>query len=468
MTRNAVCCVRKILACSYELRDEIRQLAIRLDGGAAVGLAGLEDRRLKDELEALFINTPQLKKTSVGQFYKRKDARSSVLSFLAPMLSEGQADIEAWARERAAQVAKAEDAGETQLSAQHKETARERDGHEGPFSRTPAAPIGPSMGPSASFCVDGDEVGASVAPKEERRVLGPAMPPPEVLEAAAQMPLPAKDDPASSDGDFTDLVGPPPPEVAEMVANASASDAGSEVVRIVALLDRLESQKLASKSGAPSADPYAILGVDPTLSGREIKRQFWKLSLLVHPDKCLAPDANKAFAALSHAAEELLDATKRRRVDADREEKATRAAFEHELKAEARRSAWRAARNEPDSSGSMFDGLGSSPALPEARQEWMGGEGAGGAGQAGAFEARSRKKSLLEQHQEQADAPKKKRKAEEEDWDRSAHAWRPFDRERDLNLARPQADPKSLVAKLPSLSSRFGSGQGSSGGRSFL
>lgn len=122
----------------------------------------------------------------------------------------------------------------------------------------------------------------------------------------AQMPLPAKDDPASSDGDFTDLVGPPPPEVAEMVANASASDAGSEVVRIVALLDRLESQKLASKSGAPSADPYAILGVDPTLSGREIKRQFWKLSLLVHPDKCLAPDANKAFAALSHAAEELL------------------------------------------------------------------------------------------------------------------------------------------------------------------
>jgi curved DNA-binding protein CbpA len=37
----------------------------------------------------------------------------------------------------------------------------------------------------------------------------------------------------------------------------------------------------------------------------EIKKRYWRLSLLIHPDKCDHPQANDAFQAVTAAAKEL-------------------------------------------------------------------------------------------------------------------------------------------------------------------
>ena len=53
------------------------------------------------------------------------------------------------------------------------------------------------------------------------------------------------------------------------------------------------------------ADPYEVLGVEPTASSAQIKKQYWRLSLLIHPDKCSHPRANDAFQAVSKVSKEL-------------------------------------------------------------------------------------------------------------------------------------------------------------------
>lgn len=59
----------------------------------------------------------------------------------------------------------------------------------------------------------------------------------------------------------------------------------------------------AAKDAAP--DAYVLLGVDPTASAGEIKKRFWKLSLLVHPDKCRHSRAKDAFDVVSRTAKSL-------------------------------------------------------------------------------------------------------------------------------------------------------------------
>lgn len=53
------------------------------------------------------------------------------------------------------------------------------------------------------------------------------------------------------------------------------------------------------------ADAYEVLGVQPTATSAEIKKQYWRLSLLIHPDKCAHPRANDAFQAVSKVSKDL-------------------------------------------------------------------------------------------------------------------------------------------------------------------
>lgn len=52
-------------------------------------------------------------------------------------------------------------------------------------------------------------------------------------------------------------------------------------------------------------DAYAIMGVKPDAKASEVKKRYWRLSLLIHPDKCDHPRANDAFNAVNKAAKDL-------------------------------------------------------------------------------------------------------------------------------------------------------------------
>jgi curved DNA-binding protein CbpA len=55
---------------------------------------------------------------------------------------------------------------------------------------------------------------------------------------------------------------------------------------------------------------YDLLGVKPDVNPSVLKKRYWKLSLLVHPDKCSHPQAHEAFMALNQAFKDLQDPSK--------------------------------------------------------------------------------------------------------------------------------------------------------------
>lgn len=194
------------------------------------------------------------------------------------------------------------------------------------------APVaGPSMRPAAADGgVDGDEP----QPVRPRRVLGPAAPPPEVLAAAAEL--------------AEALVGPPPPDLVEEddgATPATREEAVKVLLKVLACANashplpmRLPDDSLyscsclgplhqtsqrrgriaalLSRPFSPAARPppllhpspptqrmqaganaYKLLGVEQKATAAEVRKAYWKLSLLVHPDKCDHPGAADAFQA---------------------------------------------------------------------------------------------------------------------------------------------------------------------------
>ena len=62
---------------------------------------------------------------------------------------------------------------------------------------------------------------------------------------------------------------------------------------------------LSSAPTGKEADAYDVLGVKPTATSGEIKKRYWRLSLLIHPDKCSHARANDAFQAVSKVSKDL-------------------------------------------------------------------------------------------------------------------------------------------------------------------
>ncbi|GMN46904.1 hypothetical protein TIFTF001_016084 [Ficus carica] len=58
-------------------------------------------------------------------------------------------------------------------------------------------------------------------------------------------------------------------------------------------------------------NPFEYLNISFDASPEEVKKQYRKLSLLVHPDKCKHPQAKEAFGALAKAQQLLLDEQER-------------------------------------------------------------------------------------------------------------------------------------------------------------
>ena len=111
--------------------------------------------------------------------------------------------------------------------------------------------------------------------------------------------------------DAEEMVGPPPPEV-EAEANATGGDERTaQVVRILAVLLAAEREPAAvvaapeagtDVSATLKADAYDVMDVPADAANGVIKKRYWKLSLMIHPDKCGHPKAAEAFQALAAAA----------------------------------------------------------------------------------------------------------------------------------------------------------------------
>mgnify|MGYP003317727390 CR=1 FL=1 len=115
-------------------------------------------------------------------------------------------------------------------------------------------------------------------------------------------------------------MGPAPREAGIVGAReASAADRAQQVERILA--DR--------------GDAFSVLGLDEDASASQIKKHFWRLSLLIHPDKCEHPRARDAFDRLNKAKDRLVDPEERKKMD----EKLADQALWELAEAEARRLA---------------------------------------------------------------------------------------------------------------------------------
>ncbi|KAL6512106.1 hypothetical protein OROGR_021703 [Orobanche gracilis] len=160
-----------------------------------------------------------------------------------------------------------------------------------------------------------------------RRVIGPEMPSAELLAAAAKLTeAEAELREAEVDEDDQSFIGPPPPAVVRDAESANEAERFEEITRII---------------GAEKDSPYDILGVNINMSAENMKKRYWKLSLMVHPDKSSHPQANQAFVRLNKAFKDLQDPDKRKVLDDKIKLKEEQDAFKAELKAMHEAAQWR-------------------------------------------------------------------------------------------------------------------------------
>lgn len=82
------------------------------------------------------------------------------------------------------------------------------------------------------------------------------------------------------------------PDLQAFLAEVTAVDRDNEVNRIL---------------GAFKLNPYEQLGLRNDATPEEIKKQYRKVSLLVHPDKCSHPLSSDAFKVIQSANKNLQD-----------------------------------------------------------------------------------------------------------------------------------------------------------------
>lgn len=140
--------------------------------------------------------------------------------------------------------------------------------------------IGPQLPPGVSIgqLADAAPVQQPEDPPDDRRGIGPCLPPDHVLNVGRDSEISIDE----GSVDSAPLVGPMPPEVQEEVEAVPASARDAEVMRVMAVVD----------TGSPP-DAYVVLGVYPGSSTAAVRKRYWRLSLLVHPDKCGHPKAHQ-------------------------------------------------------------------------------------------------------------------------------------------------------------------------------
>ncbi|GFP81361.1 gpalpp motifs-containing protein 1 [Phtheirospermum japonicum] len=189
-----------------------------------------------------------------------------------------------------------------------------------------------------------------------RRKIGPEMPSAELLAAAAKLTeAEAELREAELDGDDESFIGPPPPAVVKEAESSNEAERFEEITRII---------------GADEASPYDILGVNNNMAAENMKKRYWKLSLMVHPDKSSHPQAQQAFVKLNKAFKDLQDPNKRKALDDKIKLKEEQDAFKAELKAMREAAQWRRLQGISMEGDDILLAEMDAKAAPK-RDEWM-------------------------------------------------------------------------------------------------
>ncbi|XP_073316446.1 uncharacterized protein [Primulina huaijiensis] len=280
--------VKYILEEFPAVAGDLEQLLLMIDQGQAVDIRGLSERSLVKHLRKLF--TCLNLKENGDQVFLLPHKATPTLKVVGPIIRSQM---------------------QPQNQFDHLDSQEE-------------APLVVSESRHANKNVDDTKQDSIVT---RRRNIGPEMPSAELLAAAAKLTAAeAELREAELDGDSELFIGPPPPAMVKEAESANEAERFEEITRII---------------GAEEASPYDVLGVTIKMSAENMKKRYWKLSLMVHPDKCSHPQANQAFAKLNKAFKDLQDPDKRKALEDKIKLKEEQESFQAELKAMREAAQWR-------------------------------------------------------------------------------------------------------------------------------
>ena len=401
--RTAAECARQILAKFPDVRGDLRGLLRTVDDGEAVAVDGIPDERLKALIAHLFRSLGLHESSKTGAYLLPKDATSTSVR-LAMIFDMTPAQLAPFERARSpwrtpeprpepaettktfAKTDRGDDGNlegramtgeqadallgsEEDISSGDEEAGKGRGQgarRKGPPPGAPDVagvtdPLGAETERETGAVTDAVNIGPSLRPNPYdkppgtdpstgKRVLGPMVPPKAMLDAAA----------LEAARWASESVGPAPPEIVEEV-ELTGMDA-----KIAA------ADKALAADADPAKDAYDVLGVPPTEATPSVlKKTYWRMSLMVHPDKCEHPNAADAFDVVKKAHQSLLDPTQRAAIDATREEKKKMEGFDEWLAGERERAEWRRLQGTPLPTD---DEILNGPKPPEdeaGREEWM-------------------------------------------------------------------------------------------------
>lgn len=458
--KNPEAILASILKMFPQVSNDLKQLLQMIDNGQAVDTREISDKSLVKQLRNLFLAL-KLKESDPGIFLLPPAVRPT-LEVVGPMITSQGRPTE-----------RLHSGSDSSPTTQRKQTATQPDKDD---------------------------------PAPRRRVIGPEMPSSELLAAAAKLTeAEAELREAEFEIDNDLFIGPPPAAVAAEAESANEAERFEEVTRIME---------------AETGSAYDVLGMNHNMSADNMKKRYWKMSLMVHPDKCSHPQAHQAFIILNKAFKEIQDPEKRKAMDDKIRLKEEQEQFMAELKVMREAAQWRRLQ------GIAMEGdeeLLAETKLPPSRDEWMttlppekkaGGvsmhsttafsrttkEGRGDTSawtdtphdktqkakmnyleaynEAAALASNEerkrtnpdadlvdqynrvkRSKSLVEKHQEMSSSGAKKKSRQEkkkEEWI-GQHPWKPWDREKDLAAGRQKVN-LDAENMVEGLTSRFSSG----------
>ncbi|OIT06940.1 PREDICTED: uncharacterized protein LOC109215170 [Nicotiana attenuata] len=309
--------VKGILQEFPTVAGDLEQLLQMIDDGQAVDIRGLSEKLLVKRLRKLFLSL-NLKESGDHVFLLPSKA-SPTLETIGPLIrSQMQLKSQEFCQNDEHSKPLDSGGGQESYNANMSLPNEEASAHNVNLS----LPNDNATAYDANLSLPAEE---GTGPK--RRVIGPAIPSAELLAAAAKLTeAQAELRDVELEEDTELFVGPPPPALVTEVESANEAERFEEVTRIM---------------GAEADNLYDVLGVNRNMLGDNIKKRYWKLSLMVHPDKCSHPEAHQAFIKLNKAFKDLQDPDKRKVLDDKIKHKEEQEELKADLQAMREAALWR-------------------------------------------------------------------------------------------------------------------------------